>query len=212
MNHTEIILQRLCQDVPALLPLKEKIYQACALMIHCYENNGQILLCGNGGSAADAEHIVGELMKGFLCRRALPAEDKKRFESEGVPELAEQLQQALPAVSLVSQSALCTAFANDVAADLVFAQQVYAYGKGKECLLIALSTSGNARNVVNAVRTARSLGIPSLGITGRDGGRLGELCTVCIQTPEKETYRVQELTLPVYHALCAVTEAHFFKE
>ena len=187
MNRTEIILQQLYQDVPALLPLKEKIYQACALMIHCYENNGQILLCGNGGSAADAEHIVGELMKGFLLRRPLPPAEKERFENEGVPELADQLQQALPAISLVSQSALCTAFANDIAADLVFAQQVYAYGKGRECL-------------------------PSLGITGRDGGQLGELCTVCIQTPEKETYRVQELTLPVYHALCAVTEAHFFKE
>ncbi|MFQ9846215.1 MAG: SIS domain-containing protein [[Clostridium] leptum] len=108
MNRTEIILQQLYQDVPALLPLKEKIYQACALMIHCYENNGQILLCGNGGSAADAEHIVGELMKGFLLRRPLPPAEKERFENEGVPELADQLQQALPAISLVSQSALCT--------------------------------------------------------------------------------------------------------
>lgn len=212
MNRTEMILQRLCQDIPALLPLKEKIYQACALMVHCYENNGQILVCGNGGSAADSEHIVGELMKGFLCRRPVSDTEKEQFKNENALDLAESLQQGLPAISLVSQSALCTAFANDVAADMIFAQQVYAYGKGHESLLIALSTSGNAKNVVNAVRTARCLGIPTIGITGRDGGQLNELCTICIQTPEKETYRVQELTLPVYHALCAVTEAHFFKE
>ncbi|MBQ3889457.1 MAG: SIS domain-containing protein, partial [Clostridia bacterium] len=164
---------------------------------------GKLLVCGNGGSAADCEHIVGELMKGFHKKRELPADSP-------VPaDIAAGLQGALPAISLVSQSGLCTAFINDCDPELVFAQQVYGYLKPGDVLL-GLSTSGNSANVAAAARTASALGGKTLAVTGESGGRLALLCDVCVRLPACDTAQIQELTLPVYHALCALLEDAFF--
>ena len=212
MEQEKRILEELIERYPDLHSLKGDIQHAYELMELCYEQKGIVLICGNGGSAADAEHITGELMKGFLLKRPLATAEQNRFAADGehAAALARQLQGALPAISLVSQAALISAFANDVRPDMVYAQQVYAYAKDRSALLLALSTSGHSENIVNAVRTAGCLGLPSVGITGQGGGRLKTLCSVCLCTPSEETYRVQEYTLPIYHALCAMLEAHFF--
>jgi D-sedoheptulose 7-phosphate isomerase len=177
---------------------------ALAWMIECFEKGGKLLICGNGGSASDADHIVGELMKGFRARR--------RVTDERIPtDLRELLQGALPAISLSSQDALITAFANDVAPEMIFAQQVYGYGREKDVLL-AVSTSGNSVNVLNAAKVAKALGIRVIGLTGAEGGRLASEADVSIKVPETETYKVQEYHLPVYHYLCMTVERHFFTE
>lgn len=205
------ILQDLMQNYPALTPLKEDIEYAFQLICRCYQQNGILLCCGNGGSAADAEHIVGELMKSFIRHRPLPPETAVRFSSTPAHQsIAASLQAALPAISLVSQSAFISAFANDVNADMVYAQQVLGYGSSHPIILLGLSTSGNSANIVHAVEVANCLRMPSIGITGSSGGKLANLCTVCLKMPATETYRVQEYTLPVYHALCAMIEAYFF--
>ena len=206
------LFQSLFDAWPAFLPLRAELLRAYALLVDCYAGDGLVLTCGNGGSAADAEHIVGELMKGFRSRRPLPPRECARFAAQrDVRQLTERLQGALPAISLVSQSALLTAFSNDADPELVFAQQVYGYGKSADSVLIALSTSGNSANVVRAVEVADSLRLKTIGITGQSGGRLLELCTVCIRLPASEVPAVQERTMPVYHALCAMLEAHFFQ-
>lgn len=205
------ILDALLIRLPELSPLKSDLEQAFHLLCQCYDQGGTVLCCGNGGSAADAEHIVGELMKSFLRRRPLPVETVQRF--SGTPErlaMANSLEAALPAISLVSHAALISAYANDVDPELIYAQQVLGYGLGRTALLIGLSTSGNSSNVVNAVEAACCLGLPSIGITGESGGRMAEQCTVCLRLPAQETYLVQEYTLPVYHALCAMVEARYF--
>ena len=205
---TERIFKELFARYPALKALYDELYVTYDLICDCFANNGKLLLCGNGGSAADCDHIVGELMKGFLLKRPLTDEDREYFEDS--PALADRLQGGLPAISLCAQSALMTAFANDVDPEMIFAQQVWAYGQNSPDLLIALSTSGNSANVVRAVEVANALGLDSIGITGQNGGKLKELCTTCICLPETETFKVQELTLPVYHALCAAVEENFF--
>lgn len=212
MDKETEILEKLLANYPALTPLRGDLLSAYLLLQHCYEQKGIVLICGNGGSAADAEHIAGELMKGFLLNRPLSPDEQKRFTSKGgdMNILAEHLQNALPAVSLVSQTGLISAFSNDVSPDLVYAQQVYAYAKHHRAILIALSTSGSSENIVKAVQTAQCLGVDSIGITGQSGGRLKHLCSVCLCVPSDETFRVQEYTLPIYHALCAMLEAHFF--
>lgn len=200
-------------DNPALRPLEEAVLGALNLLRETYDEGGKVLICGNGGSAADAEHIVGELMKGFLKRR--PLDEVERAMIEETPDMpecfADKLQGGLPAFALTAHSALISAYANDVDADMVFAQQVWAMGEGGD-LLIALSTSGNSKNVVNAVHCARAKGIKTLGITGSKESKLSALCDVCIKTPTTETYRVQEYTLPIYHALCALIEAEYFEK
>ena len=202
----------LTERYPALADCVNEIELAFDLLCGCYDSGGKLLLCGNGGSAADCAHIVGELMKGFLLRRRLTKDDRAFFEDmdEQTRRLPDKLQNGLPAISLCSEQALLSAYANDVDPAMVFAQQVWVYGQNSPDLLLALSTSGNAENVAAAVRTANALGIDTVGITGADGGKLAELCTVCIRLPETETYKVQELTEPVYHALCAALEAHYF--
>lgn len=211
MQKSGEILCALLQTYPELSPLEGGIARAVDLLVDCYERQGLALICGNGGSAADAEHIVGELMKGFLRPRPLPAAEQARFlGQQGGGELARRLQQAVPAVSLVSHGALLSAFANDVDPELVYAQQVYGYGRHGQALVIALSTSGNSSNVVRAAQTARALGLACIAITGEGGGALAGLATVCLRMPASETYRVQEYTLPVYHALCAMAEARCF--
>lgn len=188
---------------PELECCKDDIEKALQLMIETYKNNGKILVCGNGGSASDSEHIVGELMKGFLLKRQVTDERLSQ-------EMRENLQGALPAISLNSQTALMTAFNNDLNPDFVFAQQVYGYAKAND-LLIGISTSGNSENVLNAVKVANSMGVKSIVLTGKDGGKLKNLATVSICVPANETYKIQEYHLPVYHYLCAKVEQEFFK-
>ena len=205
MKTSKVIYEELLERYPVLECCKEEIYVAYKLMRECYCSGGKVFACGNGGSAADADHIVGELMKGFLLGRKIdtPAVN-------GDDEILTHLQGALPAVSLSAHSALLTAFANDLEFDYAYAQQVYGLGK-KGDVLIALSTSGNSASIVNAVRAAGAKDIISLGITGSKESKLSESCTVCIRLPETETFKIQELTLPVYHCLCAMLEADFFE-
>jgi D-sedoheptulose 7-phosphate isomerase len=202
------LLQRMIAEHPELsvcVPDLRKLFE----IIHTsYDIGGKLLLCGNGGSAADCDHIAGELMKGFLLKRPAPA----AFAED--PALAGEgalLQGALPAIPLTGSSALATAVANDVAPDMIFAQQVYGYGRCGDVLL-GISTSGNAKNVCRALRVARALNIRTLGLTGRAGGAMKALCDVCLCAPADATYRVQEYHLPLYHTLCAMLEATYFSE
>ena len=168
-------------------------------------------MCGNGGSAADSEHIVGELMKGFNLRRPMPQELKNKFaQVENGEHIADTLQMPLRAISLASQVGVMTAFANDCDADLIFAQQILGYGDEGD-ILIALSTSGNSKNVVYAAETAKVLGVKVLALTGGKESKLSALSDITVKLPEYTPFEVQELTLPVYHALCAAVEAEFFE-
>lgn len=212
MGNPMSILEELIDRYPVLKECKEDILKAHEILVECYQNGNKVLIAGNGGSAADAEHIVGELMKGFMKRRELPDATKelimKRDASLGGI-LAEKLQGALPAIALTSQSSIFTAFVNDVDAHLVFAQQVLGYGKPGD-VFIGLTTSGNSPNIIYAAYLAGALGIKTIGFTGKSGGKLKDLCDVTIRVPADSTPRVQELHLPVYHALCAMVEEHFF--
>lgn len=207
-------IDALISRYPALEPCRDSIAAAAASIIAAYKNGGKVITCGNGGSAADAEHIVGELMKGFLKKRPVPPDFAAKL-AETAPAhaeyLAKNLQQPLAAVSLVAGVALPTAFANDQAGDLVFAQQVYGLGRAGDVLL-AISTSGSSTNVIYAVELAKALGITTIALTGSTGGRLKDLADITIAVPQAETYRIQELHLPVYHALCIAAEAEFFPQ
>ena len=207
-------LETLSARYPDLAPCLPALAEAAERLTATFQGGGKLLICGNGGSAADSEHIVGELMKGFESKRRLPDERRQRllehFPDEGAY-LADHLQGALPTFSLVSQSALLTAFGNDVAPDMVYAQQVYGYGEPGDALL-ALSTSGDSANVVRALQVARALGLSTLGLSGRTGGRMKALCDVCVCVPEDDTLSVQERHLPLYHTLCKVLEQRFFSE
>jgi len=205
-------IDELFERCPRLAVCREQIEAACDALVGCFAGGGKLLACGNGGSAADADHIVGELMKGFLGRRALPHDQRARIEAadpEVGPGIAMRLQGALPAINLSAASALTTAFGNDVSAELAFAQQVLGYGKRGDVLL-GLSTSGNAANVRAALCVARALGMRTIGMTGSTGGRMAGLCDILIAVPATRTFEVQEMHLPVYHCLCAMIEAHFF--
>jgi len=196
-------MKELIERYPQLNICKKDIENALSLMIDTYKKGGKILVCGNGGSSADADHIVGELMKGFLKTR--------KVTDERIPqELREKLQGALPAISLSAHASLMTATINDNDADMVFAQQVYGYAKDND-LLIAISTSGNSKNVVNAVKVAKSLGIKTIALTGETGGELKQFADVTICAPSTETYKIQEYHLPIYHYLCAKVEEEFFE-
>lgn len=203
-------LNLLTANYPALQGSKGEIVAAYRILEECFAAGGKLLVCGNGGSAADSDHIVGELLKEFKIRRKIPGNlDFQGMEPSEAEFFCENLQEGLPAISLSSHAAYATAWCNDARGELVFAQQVYTLAKKEDCLL-ALSTSGNSENVVNAVLTARAKGIKTIGMTGAQGGRLADLCSCCIRVPAEETFRVQEYHLPVYHALCAMLEQHFF--
>ncbi len=195
---------------PSLAPLTAALTAATEALCACHARQGLILACGNGGSAADAAHLTGELLKGFLHPRP-PAPDQLSALSRqlGDPALAAKFQQGVRAVNLCEASAVWTATANDLAPELVFAQQVFALGRPGD-LLIGLSTSGNALNVARALQTARALGIFTIGLTGAKQGRMDPFCDLLLKVPETETFQVQELHLPLYHALCAMTEAELF--
>lgn len=202
----------LFSNYPELSVCRESIFTAYELMSKCYHNKGLFMICGNGGSAADAEHIVGELMKGFKLKRKLRPDQQQIIRSTFPLDgeyILKNLQQAIPAISLVSQTALISAFANDLTADMVFAQQVFGYGK-KGDLLIGLTTSGNSKNVVNACKVAKTIGIKTIGFTGEKGSQLSEICDVTIHVPECEVFRIQEYHLPIYHTLCAMLELDAF--
>lgn len=200
-------------DYPILDSCRQTILNAHKTLSDCINDGGKIFTCGNGGSAADAEHIVGELMKGFRQKRKLNSDQAKKiarlFPSES-DYISNNLQQAIPAVSLVSSISLATAFANDVNPDFVFAQQLYGLGKPGD-VLVAISTSGNSINVLNAAKVAKVKGIKIIGLTGRENGGLAQFCNVLIRVPADDVAKIQELHVPVYHCLCAMLEQSLFE-
>ena len=205
-------LNELLTRYPVLADVEDQIKEAYEILENCYKNGGKLLIAGNGGSCADGEHIVGELMKGFVKRRAVSVEFANQLmKADPVrgKELAEKLQGGLPAIALTGHPGLSTAYLNDVDGDLIYAQQTYGYGKAGDVFL-GISTSGNSKNVMYAIAAAKALGMKTIGLTGRDGGQLKEMADVAIVVPEKETYKIQELHLPVYHALCLMLEERFF--
>ena len=205
-------IQELIFSYPGLDVCASDIEAAFNLLRDCYRRGGKLLTCGNGGSASDAEHIVGELMKGYLLKRPVPEEVRTNLiaaNPEDGDYLADHLQGGLPAISLVSQTSLLSAIANDTAADMAYAQQMYVYGREGD-VLIGISTSGNSANVVRAMQVARTLGLRTIGLTGRTGGKLKSLSDVCIRVPADDTTRIQERHLPIFHVLCAMLEEEFF--
>ncbi len=205
-------LQELTERYPALKGLEEEIRAAYLVIKESFEAGGKLLVAGNGGSCADAEHIVGELMKSFVKPRPLPEALKEaliREEPMLGGALSEKLQRGLPAIALNSHPGLTSAFLNDVDGEMAYAQQVLGYGK-KGDVFLGITTSGNAKNIRYAAVTAKAMGLRVVGLTGRGGGALAALCDAAVIAPEKETYRIQELHLPIYHALCLMLEERFF--
>lgn len=209
-KHIEVLVNR----YPVLNSVKDEIVEAYFLLVESYKNEGKLLIAGNGGSAADAEHIVGELMKGFKLPRKLNENftDKLISENEELGTvLAESLQGALPAIALDGHPALSTAYMNDCEPLLCFAQQVNGYGKAGDVFL-GISTSGNSKNILYAATTAHAKGMKVIGLTGAKDSKLTQMSDVCIKVPQTETYMIQELYLPVYHCLCLMLEDEFFGE
>ena len=207
-------LSSLLARYPTLAVCEKQLNAAFDLLAAAYKNGNKLLVCGNGGSAADSEHIVAELMKGFLKRRPISAADTAKLEMAGGSAgktIASRLQGTLAAISLPSQMSLLTATANDGDFDMVFAQQVYGLGRPGDVLL-AISTSGKSRNICNAVITAKAFGLKSIALTGKSGGDLAPLADVAIKVPSDNVVEIQELHLPVYHWLSTELEAAFFPE
>lgn len=207
-------LENLIERYPSLKNIEQDIFTAYLMLEECYENGGKLLVAGNGGSAADSEHIVGELMKEFTLSRELDSNLKERLIKEDKElgnVLASNLHKALPAIALDGHPALSTACINDGDPLLCFAQQVNGYGK-KGDILLAISTSGNSKNIIYALVTAHALGMKVIGLTGIKDSKLSEMCDSCIKAPQEETYMIQELHLPIYHCLCMMLEDHFFGE
>ena len=197
---------------PVLESIKENIIGAYLVMEECYLNGGKLLIAGNGGSAADAEHIAGELMKRFKILRPVSPEYAKKLvavDAERGSALAKNLECSLMAIPLVAHEALTTAYINDVDGLGVFAQQLFGYGR-KGDVFLGISTSGNSKNVMNATVVARASGIKVIGLTGAKGGELAEISDVAVKVPEMETYMIQELHLPIYHCWCLMLEDKFF--
>lgn len=205
------MLNELLERYPKLKEIKTELETAAKLMTETVQNGGKILVCGNGGSCSDSDHIVGELMKGFLLRREIGEDFSRKlqdcFPNEG-EYLSKNLQGAIPAISLTSHAAVLSAFANDVAPDMVYAQLAFGYGKEGD-LFIGISTSGNSKNVVNAAMVAKAKGLKTIALTGKNRSKL-DLCDVVLRVPETETFKVQEYHLPVYHYLCAEVERNMF--
>lgn len=208
------IQKDLFQRYPELDVCEDDFKKAYSLLNDCYRKHRKVLFAGNGGSASDSGHIVGELMKSFLFSRRIDGRTEKFMEElfgdEG-KKLAEKLEGALPAVPLTSMSALATAIANDIDYDMTFAQMIYGYGNSGD-VLFGISTSGNSTNIVNAMMVSRAMGISTVALTGGTGGKCKMLADVTICVPQVETFQIQELHLPIYHALCAMLEADFFEE
>ena len=208
LKHVELLMER----YPSLASCKNDIIKAYELLEASYAMGRKLLVCGNGGSASDSEHIVGELMKEFRLKRKIYANQVKAMKAvdpEMGATLAENLQGALPAICLTGHSALTTAFMNDANADLIFAQQVNGYGKAGDVFL-GISTSGNSKNVIYAAITAKAKNLKVIGLTGSRDSKMAKIADCCIRVPETETYKIQELHLPVYHCLCLMLEEKFF--
>lgn len=206
------LLDELIERIPELSGIREPIELTSKVICDSYKQGGMVLACGNGGSAADAEHIVGELMKGFCAKREVPVEHVEMFRKSGAADweyLVANLQQAIPAIALTNHPALSSAIINDTDPHMVFAQQVYGYGR-KGDVLIGLSTSGNAKNVGNALKVARAMGLKTIGMTGAAASQFDDLCDILIKAPTRETYRVQEYHLPIYHTICLMVENELF--
>lgn len=211
-NRIEAHVNHLIDRYPKLIVCREEIMKAYGLLEEAYATGRKLLVCGNGGSASDSEHIVGELMKEFKLKRKVYSDHAamlKEIDSELGQVLAEHLQGALPAISLTGHSSLQTAYMNDAVPELVFAQQVNGYGKPGDVFL-GISTSGNSKNVLYAAVNAKAKGLKVIGLTGAKENKLMKYADVCIRVPETETYKIQELHLPVYHCLCMMLEDHFF--
>lgn len=209
-KHIDLLIER----YPVLEVCKEDIVSGYELLEDCYSKGGKLLIAGNGGSAADAEHIAGELMKRFKTPRPIPNELKEKLvkvDPVRGENLSKNLERPLMAIPLVAHEALTTAYINDVDGLGVFAQQLYGYGKEGDVYL-GISTSGNSKNVMNATVVARALGLKVLGLTGKLGGELNEVSNICVKVPETETYMIQELHLPIYHCWCLMLEDYFFGE
>lgn len=205
-------IDELISNYPELESCRSQVADAIAVIEDSMRQDGKLLICGNGGSAADSGHIVGELVKAYELDRPLPEEKRAELE-DSYPEhgtyLAENLQGSLPAISLTSHTAFLTAYANDVAADMAFAQQVHGYGESADVLL-GISTSGNSENVLNAIKVANVNGLETIGLTGADGGAMNEHCDVVINAHGESTTEIQERHLPVYHTICRALEREFF--
>jgi len=205
-------LNDLTQRYPQLSNIENDISAAAESLINCFSNGGMLLVCGNGGSSADSEHIAAEFMKGFEHKRPLPPDLKEKLGSIGGARgkyLAEKLQEGLPAISLTSNNALVTAIANDLDPYLIYAQQVAGYGVEGD-VLMALSTSGNSGNVIDAIITAKAKGLTVIGLTGETGGKMGKLCDILIKVPSADTALAQEMHLPVFHTICRIVENEMF--
>lgn len=205
-------IDELVKRYPTLAKCKGDIEKATNLFIDVYRKSGKLLICGNGGSAADAQHIVGELMKAFCKKRKISADIKQKLKDNPLfsDELIAELEGSLPAISLTSETSLMTATMNDRVSELVYAQQVLGYAKDSDALL-CISTSGNSKNVVNAASVAKAMGIRVVSLTGAKDSKLSALSDVTIKAPELETFKIQELHLPIYHAICLEIEEYFFK-
>jgi D-sedoheptulose 7-phosphate isomerase len=209
-SHLSLLLER----YPQLRECETDLRAALQILSAAFQSGNKLLICGNGGSAADCEHLVGELMKGFQKPRRIPDSDVQRLTSTAGAlgsTIAAKLQGAFPAISLVSQSSLISAISNDTGSEMVFAQQVYGFGKAGDVLL-AISTSGNSANVLNAVAVAKTFGVRTIALTGRSGGALASMVDVAIRVPADSVAEIQELHLPVYHWLAIECEERFFGE
>ena len=207
-KHIDLLVSR----YPSLQSIRDVIIDAYLIMEECYLQGGKLLIAGNGGSAADSEHIAGELMKRFKTPRPVSLEFAnrlKQIDPERGTELAKNLECGLIAIPLVAHEALTTAYINDVDGLGVFAQQLFGYGRAGDVFL-GISTSGNSKNIMNATVVARALGIKVIGLTGENGGELAEVADVAVKAPETETYMIQELHLPIYHCWCLMLEDKFF--
>ncbi len=210
----KILLDNLIGKYPELSELRDSIDKVSGIIIKCYTAGGKLLICGNGGSSSDSCHLAGELMKSFERKRPLDVSFKERLADISASRgkyLAEKLEHGLPAISLSAHTSLITAICNDIDPQLIFAQQIMGYGEEKDVLL-AISTSGNSKNIIDACITARAMNITVVGITGRSGGEMKEYCNILINVPREQTASVQELQLPVYHAICRIVEEYFYGE
>lgn len=207
-------LDELLTRYPALKNCAAEIQTAGEIMLETYSAGGKMLVCGNGGSCSDSDHIVGELMKGFLKKRKMLPDQQETFRKAlgaDAENLIEKLQCGIPAISLPAQSTVLSAFANDVDAELVYAQLVFGYAKAED-MFIGLSTSGNSKNIVISAKVAKAMGVRSLALTGANESALSEICDCTIRVPATETFKIQELHLPVYHYLCAYVENQIYTE
>ena len=208
----QITLDQLFQHYPELTVQANNIRGAIHALVRMYRQGGKLLICGNGGSCADSDHISGELLKGFLLPRALNPEDRAAFGPEmRISQKLDVLQKGIPAIPLPQLAAAMTAFSNDANAEMAFAQLVYSLGKPGDVFL-GISTSGNSSNVVLAAETAKAQGLYTVALTGEKESALSDLCRITIRVPAAETYRVQEYHLPVYHCICAEVERELFGE